>query len=82
MSIESSVIFMPNNTKEASHHNLKSYFATPLLLGLGYKDLNLKMLESESSALPFGDTPMCYNNWSDFLTTCFPGAVLSPRMIL
>jgi hypothetical protein len=25
---------------------------------------------------------MCYNNWSDFLTTCFPGAVLSPRMIL
>ena len=25
---------------------------------LGYKDSNLKMLESESSALPFGDTPI------------------------
>ena len=24
---------------------------------LGYKDSNLEMLESESSALPFGDSP-------------------------
>ncbi len=25
---------------------------------LGYKDSNLEMLESESSALPFGDSPL------------------------
>ncbi len=28
---------------------------------LGYKDSNLEMLESESSALPFGDSPMSVN---------------------
>jgi hypothetical protein len=26
---------------------------------LGYQDSNLEMLESESSALPFGDSPIC-----------------------
>ena len=28
---------------------------------LGYKDSNLEMTESESVALPFGDTPMFHN---------------------
>ena len=27
----------------------------------GYKDSNLEMTESESVALPFGDSPMSYN---------------------
>ncbi len=27
---------------------------------LGYKDSNLEMTESESVALPFGDSPLCY----------------------
>ena len=30
-------------------------------LSLGYKDSNLEMTESESVALPFGDTPMFRN---------------------
>ena len=30
-------------------------------LQLGYKDSNLEMLESESSALPFGDSPIREN---------------------
>ena len=29
---------------------------------LGYKDSNLEMLESESSALPFGDSPISITN--------------------
>ena len=29
-----------------------------LFFKLGYKDSNLEMTESESVALPFGDTPM------------------------
>ncbi len=29
-----------------------------MLLKLGYKDSNLEMTESESVALPFGDTPL------------------------
>lgn len=29
---------------------------------LGYKDSNLEMLESESSALPFGDSPSRQHN--------------------
>ena len=28
----------------------------------GYKDSNLEMTESESVALPFGDSPMCSTN--------------------
>ena len=28
---------------------------------LGYKDSNLEMTESESVALPFGDSPMSHN---------------------
>ena len=31
------------------------------VLELGYKDSNLEMTESESVALPFGDTPMFCN---------------------
>jgi hypothetical protein len=31
-----------------------------IFLKLGYQDSNLEMLESESSALPFGDSPMYY----------------------
>ena len=30
-------------------------------LQLGYKDSNLEMTESESVALPFGDSPMSHN---------------------
>lgn len=46
------------------------------LFKLGYKDSNLEMLESESSALPFGDSPLpqqmvvytkAQNNASTFL---------------
>ena len=37
----------------------KSNSTEVTLQELGYKDSNLEMLESESSALPFGDSPMC-----------------------
>ena len=38
---------------------IKSYrFMQQSFSLLGYKDSNLEMLESESSALPFGDSPL------------------------
>ena len=36
----------------------KKNTATCGIKKLGYKDSNLEMLESESSALPFGDSPL------------------------
>ena len=47
-----------NNPGESLHRGLSSR-ATPA--AQGYKDSNLEMTESESVALPFGDSPMsCY----------------------
>ncbi len=47
-----------NNPDESLHRGLSSR-ATPA--AQGYKDSNLEMTESESVALPFGDSPMsCY----------------------
>ena len=37
----------------------KKYLATEVLKKQGYKDSNLELTESESVALPFGDSPMC-----------------------
>ncbi len=39
-------------TKKLSRYSLLS-------LKQGYKDSNLEMTESESVALPFGDSPLC-----------------------
>ena len=36
----------------------KKYLATEVLKKQGYKDSNLEMTESESVALPFGDSPL------------------------
>ena len=38
----------------------KKYLATEVLKKQGYKDSNLELTESESVALPFGDSPMCF----------------------
>ncbi len=39
------------------------------ILFLGYQGSNLEMLESESSALPFGDSPMSLNQRQNVLYT-------------
>ena len=50
-----------NNPGESLHRGLSSR-ATPA--AQGYKDSNLEMTESESVALPFGDSPMsCHLNY-------------------
>lgn len=46
-----------NNRKRTDHVSLHSLFLNFLFYILGHKDSNLEMLESESSALPFGDGP-------------------------
>ncbi len=46
-------------TKKSFEKRLPSFKAS---LSLGYKDSNLEMLESESSALPFGDSPISITN--------------------
>ena len=38
----------------------KKYLATEVLKKQGYKDSNLELTESESVALPFGDSPICF----------------------
>ncbi len=47
----------------------KSFCNNPFYFELGYKDSNLEMLESESSALPFGDSPSYYK-FVTFRTCC------------
>ena len=41
---------------------------------LGYKDSNLEMLESESSALPFGDSPSYVLKYTTYNVLCKPFA--------
>ena len=41
---------------------------------LGYKDSNLEMLESESSALPFGDSPSYVLKHTTYNVLCKPFA--------
>ena len=42
----------------------------------GYKDSNLEMTESESVALPFGDSPMCFCFY--FLSLATNGIIYYP----
>ena len=44
------------------------------LFKLGYKDSNLEMLESESSALPFGDSPSYVLKYTTYNVLCKPFA--------
>ena len=44
-----------------SSYNKKRNSFLKEFLQLGYKDSNLEMTESESVALPFGDSPMSHN---------------------
>ena len=47
-----------NNQNCSGNEKQKRPKSYDLDLKLGYKDSNLEMTESESVALPFGDTPM------------------------
>ena len=47
----------------------KALFSRVSILFLGYQGSNLEMLESESSALPFGDSPMSLNQRQNVLYT-------------
>ena len=38
----------------------KKHLSFEVLKKQGYKDSNLELTESESVALPFGDSPMCF----------------------
>ena len=49
-----------NNPDESLHRGLSSR-ATPA--AQGYKDSNLEMTESESVALPFGDSPLFFSEY-------------------
>ena len=40
-------------------HSTKKHLSIEVLKKQGYKDSNLELTESESVALPFGDSPMC-----------------------
>ena len=46
---------------------------------LGYKDSNLEMLESESSALPFGDTPKVFQFRDFCLETTATNDIITDR---
>ena len=41
-------------------HSTKKHLSIEVLKKQGYKDSNLELTESESVALPFGDSPMCF----------------------
>ena len=67
--VEKKSITQPADEKSAgcvsfscfSGYNKKRNSFLKEFLQLGYKDSNLEMTESESVALPFGDSPMSHN---------------------